>query len=99
MPFELLLVNPIEHVADNAGIKIGLRIQLENVLLLTIQDADENVEVTEDGELDGLLKETSLALRHRDLLPQFVLNWVGPHIWFGHLVTKSVNFVGNYYNS
>ena len=49
MPFELLLVNPIEHVADNAGIKIGIRIQLENVLLLTIQDADENVEVTEDG--------------------------------------------------
>ena len=71
-------------MGNNAGIKVGLRIKFENLLLLAIQDADEHINVAEDGELDGLLKETSLALGHGDLLPRFVLNWDGPRIWFGH---------------
>ena len=86
-------------MGDNAGIKVGLRVKFENVLFLAIQYADEHIEVAEDGELDCLLKETSLALGHRDLLPQFVLNGGGSHIRFGHFAWKSVNFVGNYYNS
>ena len=59
---ELLDVVLVEKVGNYFLIKILIRVKLNNLLLLLVEQHHEDVEATKHGQLDHLLEEAPLSL-------------------------------------
>lgn len=59
---ELLDVVFVKDVGNHILIKILIRVKLDNLLLLLVEEHHEDVEATKHGQLDHLLEEASLSL-------------------------------------